>query len=67
MIVPAVQQTGRQLVVRIARFGTLVDAIEAPPTLRLDASIEIESRLRARPRVSGRARYADEREMAGIR
>ncbi len=29
MIVPGLQQTGRQLVIRIARFGTLVDAIEA--------------------------------------
>ncbi len=32
---------------RIAHFGTFADPIEAPPTLRLDVSIVIESRLRA--------------------
>jgi hypothetical protein len=34
-------------VIRIAYFGTLADAIEASPTSSLDASIVIESRLRA--------------------
>ncbi len=33
--------------IRIAGFGTLADAIEASPTSSLDASIVIESQLRA--------------------